>query len=236
MTKPSNIDQNEVSRFEQLADQWWDPKGDFQTLHVINPARCDWINERATVAGKALLDVGCGGGLLAEYMHRSGANVTGIDAGEVPVSVARQHCLNAGMDIIYLQSSAEELVTKNDGNFDIITCLEMLEHVPDPAAVVAACAALAKPGGHLFFSTINRNAKAWLMAILGAEYVLKLLPKGTHRYDRFIKPSLLAGWCRDADLVVKEIQGLHYNPVSRSCSFGQNCDVNYFMHCVKPGT
>lgn len=232
--KSGNVDQSEISKFEQLADQWWDPNGDFRTLHVINPVRCNWINARAPVAGKTLLDVGCGGGLLTEKMHQLEAKVTGIDMGEAPLNVARQHSLAAGADITYLQTSAEELAASQPASFDIVTCLEVLEHVPDPSATVAACASLAKAGGSLFFSTLNRNAKSWLLAILGGEYILKLLPKGTHRYDRFIRPSQLASWCRDAGLVVSEIQGMHYNPLNRSCSFSQNCDVNYFMCCIKP--
>ena len=232
----TNQDAAEIAKFEALADDWWDPKGPFRTLHDINPSRTEWIMQRSPVAGKKVLDVGCGGGLLAEAMAMAGAEVTGIDLGEKPLAVARSHAEQHGVQITYLLESAEAMAEQHAQRFDVVTCLEMLEHVPDPAAIVTACSRLLKPDGHLYFSTINRNLRAWLLAIVGAEHVLKLLPLGTHQYDRFIKPSELAAWARAADLKPAEIAGMHYNPLRQRCHFNQDPGVNYFMHCKRQST
>lgn len=236
MTQPEtiNVDPQEIDKFARLAGRWWDPKGSFRPLHDMNPVRFDWICSHAAVAEKKTLDVGCGGGLLTEAMAKAGADVTGLDMGEEPLNVARLHALEENLTIEYLQTTAEALAAEQPASFDIVTCLEMLEHVPDPAAVVLACAQLVKPGGNLFFSTINRNAKSWLLAIVGAEYVLNLLPKGTHEYAKLIKPSELADFCRTADLQVRHIQGISYDPFRHGCTLTRRVDVNYLMHCVKP--
>lgn len=241
MTQPQfqrpapNVDPGEIAKFERLANRWWDEHGDFKPLHQMNPVRANYIDLKAQVAGKALLDVGCGGGLLCEAMAQRGAEVTGIDMGEAPLEVARLHAAGGGLNIDYRRATAEQMALEAPGRFQVVTCLEMLEHVPDPAQVVRACAALAKPGGHLFFSTINRTAKAYLMAVLGAEYVLQWLPKGTHEYKKFIRPSELAAWGRASELLVRDLAGLVYNPFTRSFrTVAGDVDVNYILHLQKP--
>jgi len=235
MTARSNVDRQEIAKFEALAARWWDMDGDFRPLHEINPLRANFIDGLSPVADRDLVDVGCGGGILAEAMAQRGARVTGIDMGEAPLSVARLHQLESGLDIDYRQATAEELAEERPGSFDVVCCLEMLEHVPDPGAVVAACAALARPGASLYFSTINRNPKAFLFAIVGAEHILRLLPAGTHEYDKFIKPSELAGWVRDAGLVLREMTGLTYNPLTKRYRLDQkDVSVNYLLRAEKP--
>ncbi len=225
-----NIDHDEIAKFEALAHRWWDPEGDFRPLHDINPVRVDYIAERCALPGSRVLDVGCGGGILTEALATRGADVTGIDMGVAPLSVARLHALETGLDIDYRQITAEELAGAEPASYDCVTCLEMLEHVPDPAAVVAACALLTKPGGQLFFSTINRNPKAYALAILGAEYILRLLPRGTHDYRKLIKPSELARAARAAGLTIDDIVGLRYNPFTHRASLSHDVDVNYMLH------
>lgn len=229
-----NVDPAEIAKFEALASRWWDPTSEFKPLHDINPLRADWIDSFSPVAGKRLLDVGCGGGLLTEAMAWRGADAMGIDMGEAPLSVARIHRLESQLDIEYEQITAEELADRQPASFDVVTCLEMLEHVPDPSAVIDACARLAKPGANLYFSTINRNPKAFAFAIVGAEYVLNLLPKGTHEYSKFIKPSELAGWIREAGLTVTDMTGLTYNPVTRHYRLNpRDVSVNYMVRATK---
>jgi len=233
-----NVDRGEIDKFEKLASRWWDPHSEFRPLHDMNPVRLEFINnragERAGLKGKKVLDVGCGGGILAESMAALGADVTGIDMGEAPLAVAKLHLKESGVQVDYQRTTAEDHATSNAGIYDVVTCMEMLEHVPDPASTIAACAKLVKPGGHVFFSTINRNPKAWLMAIVGAEYVLKLLPKGTHEYVKFIRPSEMDRWCRAAGLSLRELTGMHYNPIIRQFSLGRGVDVNYIAHCRRP--
>ena len=229
-----NVDQNEVSKFEELAHRWWDPNSEFKPLHDINPLRLDFIDRRAGIGGKAVLDVGCGGGILAESMAARGATVTGIDMGEAPLSVAKLHLLESGLEVDYQRTTAEEFAAKNPGRFDVVTCMEMLEHVPDPASVVRACAELVRPGGHLFFSTLNRNPKSFLFAIVGAEYVLNMLPRGTHDFGKFIRPSELESWTRAAGLEMPELAGMSFNPLFQSYSINRDLSVNYLAHCVKP--
>ena len=230
-----NVDPQEIAKFEALASRWWDTGSEFKPLHDINPLRANYIDLHSPVAGRRLVDVGCGGGILAESMAQRGAEVTGIDMGEAPLAVARLHQLESGVEVDYLHSTAEELAERAPGAFDIVCCLEMLEHVPDPAAVIKACADLAKPGGALYFSTINRNPKAYLFAIVGAEHILQLLPAGTHDYEKFIKPSELAGWMRDAGLELKDMTGLIYNPITRRYRLSaRDVSVNYLVHGVKP--
>jgi len=234
MTDNRNVDPQEIAKFEALASRWWDRDGEFRPLHEINPLRANYIDEHSPVAGKRLVDIGCGGGILAEAMAQRGASVTGIDMGEAPLSVARLHQRESGLDVTYLQSTAEDLATGQAGQFDIVCCLEMLEHVPDPGSVISACAALAKPGASLYFSTINRNPKAFLFAIVGAEHILHLLPAGTHDYAKFIKPSELAGWIRDAGLAVEGMTGLTYNPITKHYRLNQrDVSVNYMVRAVK---
>lgn len=231
----NNIDSSEIAKFDALAARWWDPEGDFRPLHEINPLRLDYIRQRTNLAGSKVLDVGCGGGILAEAMARKGASVTGIDMAEKPLAVARLHQIESGTSVEYLQSTAEALADEHPASFDIVTCLEMLEHVPSPRTVVAACQELVKPGGDVFLSTINRNPKSFLFAIVGAEYLLKLLPAGTHEYEKFIRPSELEEWARAAGLSLCASIGLHYNPLLREYSLGSNIDVNYMMHFRRPG-
>lgn len=232
----ANVDPAEIAKFEALANRWWDPTSEFRPLHDINPLRSNYIDKRAGLAGKTVLDVGCGGGILSEAMAQRGATVTGIDMGQAPLSVARLHALESGVNIDYRQIAAEELAIEKPAHYDVITCLEMLEHVPDPAAIIQACADLAKPGANLFFSTINRNPKAYLFAIVGAEYLLKLLPKGTHEYGKFIRPAELAGWIRAAGLNLENITGMTYNPLSKQYAMTEHdVDVNYIVHARKPG-
>ena len=224
-----NADPVELEKFSRLAARWWDPAGEFRPLHDINPLRLGWIEGHAPLAGRDVLDVGCGGGILTESMARRGARVTGIDLSEKALRVAELHLLESKLDVRYQKSAVEDCV----GSFDVVTCMELLEHVPDPASMVASCARLAKPGGHVFFSTINRNPKSYLFAVVGAEYILGLLPKGTHDYQRFVKPSELDGWCRAAGLRAKELVGMTYNPFSRRYALGRDCDVNYLLCCVR---
>lgn len=231
-TADQNADPAELAKFGALAHRWWDPQGEFRPLHELNPLRLAWIDGLARLAGKRVLDVGCGGGILSEAMARMGASVTGIDLSEKPLKVAQLHLLESGLAVDYHLSSAEDFSLRNEKQFDIVTCMELLEHVPDPASTVAACATLAKPGGRVFFSTINRNPKAYLFAVIGAEYVLNLLPRGTHDYARFIKPSELARWCRAAGLEPLELKGMTYNPVTRAYRLGEDCDVNYSLCCA----
>ena len=238
-TKPnpdpaSNVDQSEIKKFEALAARWWDPNSEFKPLHDINPLRLDYINNRAQLEGKEVLDVGCGGGLLTEAMAQCNANVTGIDMGETPLAVAKLHLHESKLKIHYQRITAEQMAEQHPHKYDVVTCLEMLEHVPDPASVITACSQLVKPGGHVFFSTINRNPKSFLFAIVGAEYLLRMLPKGTHEYARFIKPSEIAAWIRDTNLHLREITGMSYNPFTKSYSFGPDIDVNYIVHCHLP--
>jgi 2-polyprenyl-6-hydroxyphenyl methylase/3-demethylubiquinone-9 3-methyltransferase len=230
-----NADPQELAKFSELAHRWWDPDSEFRPLHQINPLRLDWIAKRAPLNGTRVLDVGCGGGILAESMARRGADVLGIDLAEKPLKVAQLHALESGTSSVdYRRVSAEDLARERPAHFDVLTCMEMLEHVPDPASVVSACAALVRPGGALFFSTLNRNPKSFLFAIVGAEYLLGLLPKGTHEYARFIRPSELARWCRDAGITVSETCGLEYDPVKRRYSLSRDISVNYMLACRKP--
>jgi 2-polyprenyl-6-hydroxyphenyl methylase/3-demethylubiquinone-9 3-methyltransferase len=231
----SNVDPQEIHKFEQLASRWWDRNSEFKPLHDINPLRANWIDERADLAGAQLLDVGCGGGILCEAMAQRGAVVTGIDMGEAPLAVGNLHKLESGLEINYLKSTAEDFAEENPEKFDTVTCLEMLEHVPDPSAVVSACAKLTKPGGTVVFSTINRNPKSYLLAIIGVEYVLRMLPKGTHEYEKFIRPSELANWARNTGLEIYDMTGLLYNPLTKKYSLDTNdVDVNYMLCAKKP--
>ena len=225
----TNVDPIELEKFSQLAHRWWDPNSEFKPLHDINPLRLDYINRIVPLAGKAVLDVGCGGGILSESMAALGAQVTGIDLGDKPLQVAKLHLLESGQLVDYQKISAEDLAAARSASFDVVTCMEMLEHVPDPASIVRACAQLVKPDGHVFFSTLNRNPKSYLFAVIGAEYLLKLLPRGTHDYAKFIKPSELAQFCRDARLDVSAVIGMSFNPLSKVYSLGRNTDVNYIL-------
>jgi len=229
-----NVDPLEIEKFSELAHRWWDPHAEFRPLHDINPLRLDYIDSVAPLRGKKVLDVGCGGGILAESMAARGGTVTGIDLAEKPLKVAQLHLLESGLEVDYRLVAPELLAQDAAGSFDIVTCMELLEHVPDPGVTVTACAALLKPGGNAFFSTINRNLKSYLFAIIGAEYVLKLLPRGTHDYARFIKPSELARHLRAAGLHMRGIVGMTYNPLTRVYSLGSNTDVNYILHAIKP--
>ncbi len=232
-----NVDEQELAKFEALANRWWDPDSEFKSLHDINPLRLNYINELAgELAGKRALDVGCGGGILAESMALRGARVLGIDMGEAPLAVAQLHQLESGAELDYRRITAEELAESEPASFDIVSCMELLEHVPDPASTIQACAKLVKPSGHLFFSTINRNPKAYLFAIIGAEYLLRMLPKGTHDYRKFIRPSELDGWIRAAGLALRHITGLHYNPLTRRYWLGSGVTVNYMAHCQSEDT
>jgi len=229
-----NVDHAEVGKFEELASRWWDPHSEFKPLHEINPLRLDYIDNHAAIAGKRVLDVGCGGGILSESMARRGAEVMGIDMGEAPLQVADLHKLESGVEVAYRRITAEALADEMPASFDVVTCMEMLEHVPDPGSVIEACARLVKPGGHVFFSTINRNPKAYLFAIVGAEYLLRMLPKGTHDFAKFIRPSELEAWTRAAGLELKELTGMSYNPFSQQYSLGRDLDVNYLAACRRP--
>ncbi|MDN6550573.1 MAG: bifunctional 2-polyprenyl-6-hydroxyphenol methylase/3-demethylubiquinol 3-O-methyltransferase UbiG [Hafnia sp.] len=229
-----NVDHQEIAKFEAVASRWWDLEGEFKPLHRINPLRLNYIQQRADgVFGKKILDVGCGGGILAESMAREGADVTGLDMGAEPLQVARLHSLETGIKVTYVQETVEQHADEHAGLYDIVTCMEMLEHVPDPRSVVLACAKLVKPGGHVFFSTINRNNKAWLMAVIGAEYVLKMVPKGTHDVKKFIRPAELIGWIDETPLRERNMIGLHYNPLTDKFKLAPNVDVNYMVHTVR---
>lgn len=229
-----NVDPAEVAKFSALAAEWWNPAGPLRTLHEINPLRVAYIAERAGLAGARVLDVGCGGGLLCEALAREGAAVTGIDMAGDSIEAAREHASGCGLVIDYRRAAVAELASARPGAYDVVTCMELLEHVPDPGAVVAACAALVRPGGAVFFSTINRNLKSFLLAIVGAEYLLGMLPRGTHEYDKLIRPAELAAWCRAAGLAVADLSGLHYNPLTREyVRGGSNVDVNYFAYAAK---
>ncbi|MES9824901.1 MAG: bifunctional 2-polyprenyl-6-hydroxyphenol methylase/3-demethylubiquinol 3-O-methyltransferase UbiG [Candidatus Thiodiazotropha endolucinida] len=232
-TEQINVDHAEVSKFEELASRWWDPNSEFKPLHEINPLRLEYIRHLAPLEGKQVLDVGCGGGILSESMAACGAQVTGIDMGEAPLQVARLHLLESGLEINYERIPVERLAEEQPEHYDIITCMEMLEHVPDPASVVNACAQLVKPGGKLFFSTINRNPKSYLFAIVGAEYVLKLLPKGTHDYTKFIRPSELNSWLRKAGLTTNGMTGMGYNPLTQIYKLTGDVDVNYLVAATR---
>lgn len=225
----NNVDPAEIEKFSELASRWWDPESEFKPLHQINPLRLNYIDKLAGLDAKKVLDVGCGGGILAESMAQRGAQVTGIDLAEAPLGVARLHALETGTAVDYIHVSAERHAEQAAAQYDVVTCLEMLEHVPDPASTIRACAKLAKPGGTLFFSTLNRNPKSWLFAIVGAEYVLRLLPKGTHDFKRFIKPSELSTWCRTEGLRVEDMIGLSYNPFTKVYSLGSDVQVNYMI-------
>ncbi|MBH9392165.1 bifunctional 2-polyprenyl-6-hydroxyphenol methylase/3-demethylubiquinol 3-O-methyltransferase UbiG [Pseudomonas aeruginosa] len=225
----SNVDHAEIAKFEALAHRWWDRESEFKPLHAINPLRVNWIDERAGLAGKKVLDIGCGGGILSEALAPRGASGTGIDMGEAPLAVARLHQRESGVAVDYRQITAEQMAEEMPGQFDVVTCLEMLEHVPDPASVIRACHRLVKPGGQVFLSTINRNPKAYLFAVIGAEYILQLLPRGTHDFRKFIRPSELGAWSREAGLEVKDILGLTYNPLTKHYKLANDVDVNYMV-------
>jgi 2-polyprenyl-6-hydroxyphenyl methylase / 3-demethylubiquinone-9 3-methyltransferase len=233
MTNTTNADAAELNKFSDLAHKWWDKTSEFKPLHDINPLRLNYIDKAISLKGKTVLDVGCGGGILSESMAEKGAKVTGIDLGEKALKVAQLHSLDSGVAVDYQLISVEDLAEKMPASFDVVTCLEMLEHVPNPASVIAACANLVKPGGHVFFSTINRNPKAYLFAVIGAEYILNMLPRGTHDYAKFIKPSELASWMRPAGLSLHHQIGMSYNPITQHYWLGDDTTVNYMMHTVK---
>ena len=229
-----NADPLELQKFSDLAHRWWDPTSEFRPLHEINPLRLEWINALAPLVGKRVLDVGCGGGILAEAIAKKGANVKGIDLSEKALKVAELHSLESEVQVSYELIAAEALAAREAGQYDVVTCMEMLEHVPDPSAIVQACATLVKPGGRLFFSTLNRNPKSYLFAIIGAEYMLRLLPRGTHDYAKFIKPAELSQFARNANLEVQALKGMSYNPLTKIYSLNHDTDVNYLMACSKP--
>lgn len=229
----TNADPAELQKFSDLAHRWWDPASEFKPLHEINPLRLDWIDSIASIAGKRVIDVGCGGGILAEGMASRGAKVSGIDLSEKALSVARLHLFESGLSVDYQFISAETFAEVHPDTFDVVTCMEMLEHVPDPASIIRACARMVKPGGHVFFSTLNRNLKSYLFAVVGAEYILKLLPRGTHEYGKFIKPSELARYCRNSALETCEMIGMTYNPLTKIYALGNDTDVNYLVHARK---
>ncbi len=230
MSTETNVDPQEISKFDAVAPRWWDPEGDCKPLHQLNPVRLRFIEQHVSLTNKRALDIGCGGGILSESLASQGANVTGIDMASAPLSVAKLHLLESKLDVDYQQITAEEFAQLHSHQFDVITCMELLEHVPDPALLVQACALALKPKGDLFFSTLNRNAKSFIASIIGAEYVLKMLPKGTHRYDRFIKPSELARWCRNANIEVKNLKGISYNPLTQQFKLDDDLRVNYLVH------
>lgn len=230
----ANVDHAEVSKFEALAARWWDPESEFKPLHEINPLRLGYIQQRVALRGRDVLDVGCGGGILSESMALAGARVTGIDMGEEPLRVAELHTLETGVEVDYRQMPVEQLAAEQAERFDVVTCMEMLEHVPDPSSIIRACATLVRPGGYLFLSTLNRNPKSYLFAIIGAEYVLNLLPRGTHDFARFIRPSELDRWVRETPLRITDLTGLTYNPVTRQYRLSADLDVNYLVTCQRP--
>jgi 2-polyprenyl-6-hydroxyphenyl methylase / 3-demethylubiquinone-9 3-methyltransferase len=232
----TNVDAQELAKFSELAHRWWDPESEFRPLHEINPLRLEWIDTLATLRGKQVLDVGCGGGILSEAMAKRAMHVTGIDLAAKPLGVARLHAMEAGVsNLDYREIATEALAAEVPSSFDVVTCMEMLEHVPDPSSVVRACTSLLKPGGWVFFSTLNRNPKSFLFAIVGAEYILRLLPRGTHEYARFIRPSELARWARDAGLTLQGSRGLQYNPITRRYWLSDDTSVNYMVACRKAG-
>lgn len=234
MTTTLNVDAAEIKKFSDLASRWWDKESEFKPLHEINPLRLDYIIQHTEgLSNKAIIDIGCGGGILADSMSEKGAKVTAIDMGEAPLSVAKLHQLESGQKVDYRKITAEEIADQEPSQYDVVTCMEMLEHVPDPSSVIQACAALVKPGGDVFISTINRTAKAFAFAIVGAEYVLQMLPKGTHQYEKFIKPSEIGRWARGTNLELKNIIGMHYNPLTKTYKLDKGVDVNYLMHFVK---
>ncbi len=231
----SNVDHAEVAKFEALASRWWDKNSEFKPLHDINPLRSNYIDERSPAAGKKIIDVGCGGGILSEALAQRGATVTGIDMGEAPLEVAKLHSLESGVTVEYRKITAEDIAEEQAGQYDVVTCMEMLEHVPDPSSVIKACAKLCKPGGDVYFSTINRNPKAYAFAVLGAEYLLQMLPKGTHEYKKFIRPSELSNWIRQANLNLEHMTGLTYNPITQNYRLNDDdVSVNYMLHTTKP--
>ncbi len=234
MNTHANVDPQELSKFDAMASRWWDPEGLCKPLHQLNPVRLRFIEDRVALAGKRVLDVGCGGGLLAEAMASRGAKVTGIDMASAPISIAKLHLLESGLEVDYQQTSAEAFAQQHAHEFDVITCMELLEHVPDPSSLIRACASMLKPDGELFFSTLNRNARAFIKAIIGAEHLLKMLPKGTHRYDRFIRPSELARWCREAGIEIKTLKGLAYHPLTEQFTLSDDLSVNYLAHAQWP--
>lgn len=234
MTQSANIDQTEINKFEDLASRWWDMHGEFKALHEMNPLRLGFINAGSPLEGKKVCDIGCGGGILSESMARCGAIVTGTDMGKAPLSVARLHAMENDLDIDYQQITAEELARQKPGEYDVLSCMEMLEHVPDPASIISACATLLKPGGSVYFSTINRNPKSYLFAIVGAEYVMRMLPRGTHDYAKFIRPSELDTWARAAGLELVNLKGVSYNPLTGLFSQSRDVDVNYMVHYRRP--
>jgi len=230
----ANLDSNEIAKFDAIAARWWDPEGEFRPLHAINPLRLGYVDSRAPLKGRRVLDIGCGGGLLTEGMAERGAKVTGIDLSEGAIKVAKLHLKESGRQVDYRLVNAEAMAAEMPGAFDLVTCLEMLEHVPDPASIVAACSTLVRPGGQVIFSTLNRNPKAFALAILGGEYLLRLIPAGTHEYAKFIRPSELEAWARAAGLQHRHSTGMHYNPLTRHYRLGPGLDVNYFMHFTRP--
>ena len=229
-----NFDPGEQEKFDEIASGWWDAEGPFRPLHDLNPARLRFITDRCSLAGANVVDIGCGGGILSESLARAGAQVAGIDVAPKVLAVAKLHLHESGLDIDYAQKTAEELALEMPGQFDVVTCMEMLEHVPDPSSIIAAVQKLLKPGGQAFFSTLNRTPRAFALGIVGAEHIARLLPRGTHRYDRFIRPSELCRWLRESSLEANDIVGLHYNPLTRSVMLGGNVKVNYLVHAVKP--
>ena len=231
---PHNVDPGEIAKFDELAHRWWDPEGEFRALHDLNPLRLTYVANRVPLFGKRVLDIGCGGGILTEGLAGRGAVVVGIDLAEGPLEAARLHALESGAEVDYRLTSAEDLARAEPGAFDVVTCMELLEHVPDPRSTLESCATLVKPGGHVFLSTINRNPKAYLLAVLGAEYVLGLLPRGTHDYARFIRPSELARWVREVGLDPVSIEGMRYNPFTHQASLSRDLDVNYLAHARRP--
>ncbi len=234
MTTKMNVDPSEVAKFDALAANWWDLEGESKPLHDINPIRLAFIEQHCELTDKQVIDLGCGGGILTEALAKSGAQATGVDMGEMALNVAKLHALEAGLAIDYQHNTAEQQALKTPNHYDVVTCMEMLEHVPDPLSVIQACTDLVKPGGDLFFSTLNRHPKAYLLAVLGAEYVMKMLPKGTHDYARFIKPSEMARWCRQVGLQVNDIKGISYNPLHKDFHLSDDVKVNYLLHCTRP--
>lgn len=233
MQKTENIDFDEVQKFSSRAQQWWDSHGEFKTLHDINPVRLEFITKNIGLENKLVLDVGCGGGILAEAMAKQSANVTGIDASNENIHIASQHASENNVNVNYVATTAEAFSENNSAKFDLITCMELLEHVPDPTSVIQACAKMIKPGGHIMFSTINRNIKAYALAVLTGEYLLKLLPKGTHQYEKFIRPSELVRWCNESQLKMNDLAGMNYNPLLHQCALIENTDVNYLLDTIK---